>query len=463
MEKPPILAEGRNCWRKRRADRASFLVDAATYFEALAAALEKAQSSILIVGWDIESRIELFPHRNGTGPSPRLGDFLNRVVARRRGLWAHVLVWDFALLFALEREPHLLFKTGWRRHRRVRFHMDGEHPLGASHHQKIVVVDDKIAFAGGIDLTKARWDTPEHLPEDPRRRDPLGLPYGPFHDVQMLVDGEAAQSLGDLARERWRLATGRDVPPPKASEADPWPAGVRPDLTAVDVAIARTEPEYKGREAVREVEQLYRDSIEASRKWVYMENQYLTSKAIEESLASSLRRTQGPEVVIVLPKKCTGWLQEHVMGSLRSRVLRRLREADAYGRFRAYFPRTSPSSFRIVFGCPENLKAGVDEQPNAAGVCACALDLLHGSVNFINDQPGRHIGDQLLRETQGNVHFVRTCPLLPALCAESIQFDPLPVRSSHQRKRRLFPESTAPVDSAVFLPFGIRFAVVQLS
>ncbi|MDY6901599.1 MAG: AAA family ATPase, partial [Cyanobacteriota bacterium] len=44
--------------------------------------------------------------------------------------------------------------------RRQRFVMDDEHPIGASQHQKIVVIDDTVAFSGGIDLTEKRWDTP---------------------------------------------------------------------------------------------------------------------------------------------------------------------------------------------------------------------------------------------------------------------------------------------------------------
>src|SRR3546814_14781470 len=80
-------------------------------------------------------------------------------------------------------------------------------PVGASHHQKVVVADDAVAFCGGLDLTIKRWDTPEHLPQHPLRRDPAGQDYQPFHDVQMMVDGEAAAALGDLARRRWKRVT----------------------------------------------------------------------------------------------------------------------------------------------------------------------------------------------------------------------------------------------------------------
>ena len=101
-----------------------------------------------------------------------------------------------------------LYALNWKTHSRVRFYMDDKHPVGASQHQKIVVVDDAVAFSGGLDLRKWRWDTPEHHIDDQRRVDPDGKPYPPFHDVQMVVDGAAAAALGQLARERWQRATG---------------------------------------------------------------------------------------------------------------------------------------------------------------------------------------------------------------------------------------------------------------
>ena len=91
------------------------------------------------------------------------------------------------------------------------FCLDGHHPVGASQHQKIVVVDDTVAFVGGFDLSKWRWDTPAHRPRDNRRIDPDGKPYPPFHDIQMAVDGPVARTLGRLARKRW-LRASREKP-----------------------------------------------------------------------------------------------------------------------------------------------------------------------------------------------------------------------------------------------------------
>lgn len=332
-----ILAEGRNCWKTARADRVGFLVDAASYFAAFADAVRQARHSIFIIGWDIDSRIALVRGTNGT-ESRKLGEFLSDAVARKRGLHAYVLIWDFAMIYALEREFLPVFKLGWRTHPRLHFHLDGNHPVGASHHQKIVVIDDKLAFAGGIDLTKCRWDTPEHLGRDSRRYDPGCSRYSPFHDVQMAVDGDAAAALGELARERWRRATGRTPVRAKPTGDTPWPAGLTPGLENALIGISRTEPAHRGYPEIREVEALHFDTIRAARRTIYIENQYLTSSAIGELLAARLKDRNGPEVVIVLPLKSSGWLEENTMDALRARTLRRLREADRFGRLRVCYP-----------------------------------------------------------------------------------------------------------------------------
>ena len=118
---------------------------------------------------------------------------------------------------------------------------------GASHHQKIIVVDDAVAFVSGYDLTRCRWDTSEHACKDPRRVDHRGVPYGPFHDVGIVVAGDCARALGDLASERWLRATGQPAQRTAGSlAADAWPDGVAIEATSIDVAIARTEPAFDG-------------------------------------------------------------------------------------------------------------------------------------------------------------------------------------------------------------------------
>jgi phosphatidylserine/phosphatidylglycerophosphate/cardiolipin synthase-like enzyme len=94
------------------------------------------------------------------------------------------------------------------------------------------------------------------------------------------------------------------------------------------VAVARTMHAYGDEQAVREVERLYLDSIAAARRTIYIENQYLSSHRIGEALKQRLEEAEGPEVVIVLPQKTGGWLEQHTMDVLRGRILRNLRASD---------------------------------------------------------------------------------------------------------------------------------------
>lgn len=336
----PLLRAGRNVWRTCGAGRAAVLVDTAAYFRAFVSACEKARRSILVTGWDTDSRVCLRPGDAAGGGLPAtLGAFLDALVRRTPGLEVHLLTWDYSLVFARERELLPRVGFGWRTHRRVHFALDDDHPFAASHHQKVVVVDDAVAFAGGIDLCGSRWDTPEHRADDPRRTTPDGDPYEAFHDVQMVVDGEAARALGELVRERWRRARAEALAAPTGGAgSDPWPDGVAPDFTDTRVGISRTEPAYDDRPGVAEVRALNADAIRTARRWIYAENQYLTARDVRDALAARLREADGPEVVLVAPREASGWLEEATMTALRTDLVARLRAADRFGRLRVCCP-----------------------------------------------------------------------------------------------------------------------------
>ena len=330
---PTLFVAGENCWRTAHAARVAVLVDGEAYFDAFAAAAEQAQRSILILAWDFNSQTVL--RAPADGPPLLLGDFLNFLVRRRRRLEVRVLIWDYPMIFGTDREFPPIYGLGWKPHRRVRVRYDNTHPVGGCHHQKMVVIDDRIAFCGGIDLTARRWDTCEHRPGDARRV-VAGAPYPPFHDLMMMVDGEAAGALGVLARERWQAATGRRLES-LPTRADPWPKCVEPLTTDVEIAVARTLPPGEQRPPVREVEALYLDLIAGAERYIYIENQYFTSEKIGEALAARLAQETGPEIVLVLRLLSHGWLEELTMQKLRHRLIERLRQADRGARFHAYY------------------------------------------------------------------------------------------------------------------------------
>ena len=336
------LKENGNCWCISHAEKAGFLIDGAAYFSAVADAIDQAQKTIFIAAWDIDSRIALLRGNAAYDVQKNLGEFLNAKAKRTPGLHVYILSWDFPMLYAMEREWMPIFKLGWKTHDRVFFHLDDQHPMGASQHQKLVVIDNRVAFCGGLDLTNSRWDTPEHRPDDPRRVTPEGDPYSPFHDIQVALEGEAAKNLGQLFADRWKWATGKQIAGHTAwknpESASPWPKNIQPDLTDIQLGISRTLPAYKGRKAVREVENLYRDAIAAAQTSIYIENQYLTSAKIAEALEKSLSQEQGPDICMVLPEASSGWLEQSTMDSIRARILETLSAADKHHRLGVFYP-----------------------------------------------------------------------------------------------------------------------------
>ncbi len=226
--------------------RLALLVDGESYFKAFAAAAERARSSILILAWDFDGRTCLnCGAENGDEPL-LVGDFLNSLARRHGRLDVRVLIWDYPMMFDTERELPPVYGLSWKPHRRVRVRYDNTHPVAGSHHQKVVVIDDRLAFCGGLDLTSRRWDTCDHKPGDERRKAD-DTPYPPFHDLMMMVDGEAARALEALARERWRFATGRGLKPARPGP-DPWPPDVEPQAgeSGSFRSISCVLPGYRG-------------------------------------------------------------------------------------------------------------------------------------------------------------------------------------------------------------------------
>jgi len=312
------------------------LVDGEEYFAAFVRACEAAERQIVILAWDFDSRMAL-RYDEQRRPLETLGDFLNRLCRRNPKLRIHILDWDFPVVYGTDREYSPIFGFEWKPHRHIQFQFDDTHPLAGSHHQKIVVIDDKLAFAGGLDLTNKRWDSPKHEPGDPRRTFEEE-PYPPFHDAMIAVDGQAAQELRKIACRRWEKATGHAIPPVKGVRGDPWTQEQRVDIRDVQVAIACTQPQVNGHEGMTFIETLYLDMIAGAKDYIYIENQYFTSEKIGEALEKRLGDPDGPEIVLVTRLLSHGWLEEHTMHVLRTRLVRALRAADTHGKFHAFYP-----------------------------------------------------------------------------------------------------------------------------
>lgn len=340
-ERPPqgegathtVFEPPRNAWRVTRAAAAHVFVDAAAYFGALRAAMVAARRRIVIVGWDVDSRTRLVGAEPPSDGLPEeLGPFLTALVERTPDLSIKILVWKSPLFYTLDRQAEVEVVLQWGTPEQIEFAFDDELPSGSAQHQKIVVVDDALAFSGGLDLTIRRWDTREHPLEDPRRVDPAGKPYPPFHDIQMGVTGEAARVLAELVAARWRAATHERLLPIDPPPEPPLLGEGAPDFHDVRMAVARTMPSVGDDEAVREVEALFADMIDAAERAIYIENQFLTCLPIAERLVARMRARPELEVLVVAPLKHHTWIEHTTMQNGRVRFIDVFRQAGVSDR-----------------------------------------------------------------------------------------------------------------------------------
>ena len=262
------------------------LTDGAEALPRIVEELRKAQSHVHLAGWQVEPEFALTRGEEPTIVRSLLGELSSRIDVR-------VLTWGGA--------PLPLFRPSRRAVRRARerccarsdvdWALDSrERPLHC-HHEKTIVIDDRLAFVGGIDLTAEsgdRFDSVAHV-----ARGHLG-----WHDVASLVRGPAVADVAEHFRMRWHEVTGKTIPPVGAVE----------ETGDLDVQIIRTIPEHiysavpRGEFGILES---YVRALRSARRLIYLENQFLWSPEITAIVADKLRRPPDDRfrVLIVLPSK----------------------------------------------------------------------------------------------------------------------------------------------------------------
>jgi len=256
------------------------LIDGAEALPRMVAELQRAESHVHIAGWYFSPDFAL----TRGGEPAILRDLLAELAER---VEVRVLVWAGA--------PLPLFRPSRRTVRRmreqIRCALDAkERPLHC-HHEKTIVVDDRVAFVGGIDLTSEagdRFDSGGH-----RARGQVG-----WHDASARVAGPAVADIAEHFRMRWREVSGEE----SASAGTVEPAG------NVELQIVRTVPERvytaKPRGDFRILESYVR-ALRSAQRLIYLENQFLWSVEIASILTDKLLRppTDDFRLLIVLPAK----------------------------------------------------------------------------------------------------------------------------------------------------------------
>jgi phospholipase D1/2 len=330
------LEVGRHAWRTHRADEVGLLIDADDYYRAFYDAAQTARKRLLISGWQFDSDVALLrgpEAEHAPGPVEFL-KFLNFLCEAAPELQIRILAWDFHVVFAIEREWMQKQVFHWSTNERIEFKFDDSHVENGSHHQKFVVVDEKLAFLGGIDLCDHRWDNRKHENHNPLRMS-RGEPHKPFHDIQVSLRGrEVARSLAELFYDRWAKAGGDPLSHPEFdNEATQYKFHDLVSFGEQSVSISRTDPHGSpgGPKPCVEILNVYVDALLTAKRLIYIETQYFSAHVLAETLERRMQSASLPklEIVIVLNMKAETLKEQAAVGLAQAQLIDRLRKAAA--------------------------------------------------------------------------------------------------------------------------------------
>ena len=217
-----------------------WFVDGSSYFDDLYQKILEAKETIFLAGWWISP--ELFLQRpvctENPGPLNKLQDVLK--YKADRGVLIYILIFKEVSL-ALNLSSGHSKKMFYNIHPNIKItrHPKSNFELMWSHHEKMVVIDQKYAYLGGIDLCWGRYDTSEHLITEPYNDNNTyifpGIDYSnlrirdfenvqeytteavdrmneyrmPWHDVMVLFEGPVVTDISRHFVERWNFARNK--------------------------------------------------------------------------------------------------------------------------------------------------------------------------------------------------------------------------------------------------------------
>jgi phosphatidylserine/phosphatidylglycerophosphate/cardiolipin synthase-like enzyme len=271
----------------RAGSTAEILVDGAAALPRLAEAIAGAESHVHLAGWHFSPDFAL-----QTGDDPRilrnlLADTAERVPVR-------VLAWAGPPLplFRPSRREVRAMRDALVSGTRVQCALDSRERPMHCHHEKIAIIDDRVAFVGGIDLTYLagdRFDVSAH---------PARAALG-WHDALAVVHGPAVADVAEHFAMRWREVAGESLADPET------PA---PLEGGTEVQVVRTIPEHVY-DAVPtgdfRILESYVRALRAAQELVYLESQFLWSPELARILIDKLRNPPSDRfrLVVLLPAK----------------------------------------------------------------------------------------------------------------------------------------------------------------
>jgi phosphatidylserine/phosphatidylglycerophosphate/cardiolipin synthase-like enzyme len=262
------------------------LVDGAEALPRIAAELTRAQRHVHLAGWHFSPDFRLTRDGKPTVLRNLLAELAEHVDVR-------VLAWAGAPLplFRPSRHDVREMRDQLVERTRIRCALDARERPMHCHHEKTIVVDDRVAFVGGIDLT---WESGDrHDSSDHPSRAAVG-----WHDACARLEGPAVEDVAEAFRLRWCEVTGETLPAPHSYA----PAG------DAEVQVVRTVPEGVYGALPRgdfRILESYVRALRSAERYVYLENQFLWSPEVEQILVEKLSQPPNRDfrLVVLLPSK----------------------------------------------------------------------------------------------------------------------------------------------------------------
>jgi phosphatidylserine/phosphatidylglycerophosphate/cardiolipin synthase-like enzyme len=259
------------------------LVDGSSALPELERALAETRSHVWLAGWHFSPELRFLSGRS-------LREVLAETAER---VEVHVLAWAGAPLplFHPSRSEVEDVRDQLTRGTRVRCALDARERPMHCHHEKLAIVDGRLAFVGGIDLSLLGGDRRDHPAHPPSGR--LG-----WHDAASRIEGPAVADVADHFAMRWHEVTGERLesarPAKAAGELElqvvrTVPNGVYDALPNGDFRIAES----------------YLRALRSAERLIYLESQFLWSPELTAVLVDKLRNPPSDDfrVVVVLPAK----------------------------------------------------------------------------------------------------------------------------------------------------------------
>jgi phosphatidylserine/phosphatidylglycerophosphate/cardiolipin synthase-like enzyme len=294
----------------RDGNRLEPLIDGETALARLAEDVAAAEESVLLAGWHFDPSFRLV--RGG----PMLRDLLAEAAER---VDVRILAWAGAPLplFSPSRATVRSQRDEIVRGTRIRMSLDAKERPMHCHHEKLAVVDGRVAYVGGIDLTALagdRLDASGH----PRR---AGVGW---HDASLRIEGPLVADVAAHLATRWREVAGDDLPGvvPPAAHGATRAQFVRTIPNSVYDAVPHGD---------FRILESYARALRSAERLVYLESQFLWSPEVVGILAAKLQEPPSDafRVVVLLPARPNNGADD-TRGQLGV-----LLDADRHGRFLA--------------------------------------------------------------------------------------------------------------------------------